>query len=38
MGPVEGGQINGLGFMLADKQPGTFQMQVEWVKVERTEP
>jgi hypothetical protein len=38
MGPVEPGQINGLGFMLADKQPGTFQMQVEWVKVERTEP
>ena len=38
MGSVEPGQINGLGFMLADKQPGTFQMQVEWVKVERTEP
>jgi monofunctional biosynthetic peptidoglycan transglycosylase len=35
MGPVEPGQINGLGFMLADKQPGTFQMQVEWVKVKR---
>ena len=38
MGPVEPGQINGLGFMLADKQPGAFQMQVAWVKVERTEP
>ncbi len=35
MGAVEPSQINGLGFMLADKQPGTFQMQVEWVKVER---
>jgi NADH dehydrogenase [ubiquinone] 1 alpha subcomplex assembly factor 1 len=34
MGPVEPGQINGLGFMLADKKPGKFQMQVEWVKVE----
>jgi NADH dehydrogenase [ubiquinone] 1 alpha subcomplex assembly factor 1 len=34
MGPVEPGQINGLGFMLADKKPGGFQMKVEWVKVE----
>jgi NADH dehydrogenase [ubiquinone] 1 alpha subcomplex assembly factor 1 len=34
MGPVEPSQINGLGFMLADKKPGGFQMQVEWVKVE----
>jgi monofunctional biosynthetic peptidoglycan transglycosylase len=38
MGPVEPDQINGLGFMLSDKKPGTFQMQVEWVKVERKEP
>jgi NADH dehydrogenase [ubiquinone] 1 alpha subcomplex assembly factor 1 len=37
MGPVEPSQINGLGFMLADKIPGTFRMQVEWVKVERAE-
>jgi monofunctional biosynthetic peptidoglycan transglycosylase len=35
MGQVEPSQINGLGFMLADKKPGKFQMQVEWVKVER---
>lgn len=35
MGPVEADQINGLGFMLSDKTPGTFRMQVEWVKVER---
>ncbi len=35
MGPVEPDQINGLGFMLSDKQPGKFQMQVEWMKVER---
>ena len=35
MGPVEPSQINGLGFMLADNKPGNFQMQVEWVKVER---
>ncbi len=35
MGPVEPDRINGLGFMLSDKKPGKFQMQVEWVKVER---
>ena len=38
MGPVEPDQINGLGFMLSDKKPGKFQMQVEWVKVERAAP
>jgi NADH dehydrogenase [ubiquinone] 1 alpha subcomplex assembly factor 1 len=37
MGPVEPDQINGLGFMLSDKKPGKFQMQVEWVKVVRDE-
>jgi monofunctional biosynthetic peptidoglycan transglycosylase len=37
MGPVEPDQINGLGFMVSDKKPGKFQMQVEWVKVERAE-
>jgi hypothetical protein len=35
VGPVEPSQINGLGFMLADKKPGKFQMQIEWAKVER---
>ena len=35
MGPVAPEQINGLGFMLSDKKPGKFRMQVEWVKVER---
>jgi NADH dehydrogenase [ubiquinone] 1 alpha subcomplex assembly factor 1 len=38
MGPVEPDQINGLGFMISDKKPGKFQMQVEWVKAERDEP
>ena len=37
MGPVEPDQINGLGFMLSDKKPGKFQMQVAWVKVKRGE-
>jgi NADH dehydrogenase [ubiquinone] 1 alpha subcomplex assembly factor 1 len=38
MGPVEPDQINGLGFMLSDKKPGKFQMQVEWVKAKRMHP
>ena len=37
MGPVEPSQINGMGFMLSDKKAGPFNMQVEWVKVERAE-
>jgi NADH dehydrogenase [ubiquinone] 1 alpha subcomplex assembly factor 1 len=37
MGPIEPSQISGLGFMLSDKKPGAFQMQVEWVKVLRPE-
>ncbi len=38
MGPVEPDQINGVGFMLSDKKPGPFTMQVEWVKVRRPGP
>ncbi len=37
LGPVQPDQINGLGFMLSDKKPGEFRMQVEWVKVARAE-
>ena len=37
MGPVEPDQISGLGFMLSDKKPGKFKLEVEWVKVERAE-
>jgi hypothetical protein len=33
MGPVEPGQINGLGFMLSDKRPAPFRLEVAWVKV-----
>jgi NADH dehydrogenase [ubiquinone] 1 alpha subcomplex assembly factor 1 len=35
MGPVEPGQINGLGFMLSDKKPGTFKLEVEAIGVLR---
>lgn len=37
MGPVEPDQISGLGFMLSDKKPGEFRVQVEWVKVLRAQ-
>jgi len=37
MGPVEPSQINGLGFMLSDKKPGTFKIEVESVGVLRAE-
>lgn len=33
MGPVEPDQINSLGFMLSDKKPGLFTLEVEWVKI-----
>lgn len=35
MGPVEPDQINSLGFMLSDKQPGPFKLEVEWMKITR---
>jgi NADH dehydrogenase [ubiquinone] 1 alpha subcomplex assembly factor 1 len=33
MGPVEPDQINSLGFMLSDKRPGPFKLEVDWVKI-----
>ena len=33
MGPVEPDQINSLGFMLSDKKPGPFNLEVDWVKI-----
>ena len=32
-GPVDASKINSMGFMLADKKPGPFKMEVAWVKV-----
>lgn len=37
MGPVEPDQINSIGFMLSDKKPGPFKLEVEWVKVQPAE-
>ncbi len=35
MGPVDPSQISGLGFMLSDKQPGPFRLEVESVLIEK---
>jgi monofunctional biosynthetic peptidoglycan transglycosylase len=35
LGPVESDQINSLGFMLSDKKPGPFKLEVEWMKITR---
>lgn len=35
MGPVEPSQVNAVGFMLSDKQPGPFELQVAWIKLAR---
>jgi hypothetical protein len=37
MGPVEPDQINSFGFMLSDKNPGPFALEVAWVKVQPAE-
>ena len=37
MGPIVPDEVSSIGFMLSDKKPGRFHMQVEWVRVERSE-
>ncbi len=32
-GPVDPAEVNGLGFLLADKKAGPFKLEVEWIKV-----
>jgi len=34
-GPLPSDQISGIGFMLSDKNPGEFNLEIEWVKVEK---
>ena len=34
-GPIPPDQIGGIGFMLSDKQPGAFELEIEWVKIEQ---
>jgi monofunctional biosynthetic peptidoglycan transglycosylase len=35
-GPLSPDQIGGIGFMLSDKKPGAFKLEIEWVKVEQS--
>jgi monofunctional biosynthetic peptidoglycan transglycosylase len=30
---LDPGQVTGLGFLLGDKRPGPFKLEVEWIKV-----
>ena len=32
--PLSPDQISGIGFMLSDKKPGAFELEIEWVKIE----
>jgi monofunctional biosynthetic peptidoglycan transglycosylase len=34
--PVPPQDVNAVGWMLSDKQAGPFEMEIEWIKVERT--
>lgn len=34
-GPVDPAEVNSVGFMLADKNPGPFRLEVGWIKVLR---
>ena len=35
-GPVDPKDVNSLGFMLSDKKAGTFKLEIESIKIERT--
>ncbi|MEC8240335.1 MAG: CIA30 family protein, partial [Planctomycetota bacterium] len=30
-------RVTGLGFLLGDKKPGDFKLDVDWIRVEQTE-
>ena len=33
-GPVNPPQVNSIGFLLGDKKPGPFKLEVDWIKAE----
>ncbi|MFN8739270.1 MAG: CIA30 family protein [Pirellula sp.] len=35
-GAVKPAEINSLGFMLGDKKAGSFKLEIEWIKIERS--
>lgn len=34
-GPVNPREVNAIGFLLGDKKPGPFEMEIQWIKVQR---
>lgn len=36
--PVDPDVVNALGFLLGDKKAGPFKLEIEWIKVVKTEP
>ena len=35
---LDHGKVTGLGFLLGDKKPGPFKLEVEWIKVGKSSP
>lgn len=36
-GPVDPQEVSALGFMVGDKKVGPFKLEIEWIKVVRSE-
>ena len=32
--PLDPAEVNGLGFLLGDKKPGPFQLEIDWLRAE----
>jgi NADH dehydrogenase [ubiquinone] 1 alpha subcomplex assembly factor 1 len=37
-GPVNPQQVNSIGFLLGDKKPGPFKLEIDWIKAEAPQP
>ena len=37
-GPVDPQQVNSIGFLLGDKKPGSFMLEIDWIKAESAAP
>jgi NADH dehydrogenase [ubiquinone] 1 alpha subcomplex assembly factor 1 len=35
-GPVDARKVNSIGFLLGDKKPGSFQLEIDWIRTERS--
>ena len=34
--PLDPSDVNGLGILLGDKKAGPFELEIDWIKVDRT--